>query len=141
MRYAVYCSRAYDAFAEKRYEDALSYYNRADEVIGSANESRLLDQDLLSRAQLQRRLQLYAESLEDVRLAIAKIRKKNCSSADKDYLLYYAARVGALSQSAKEDIAEASVDPEFLHLTRSKPDKTKVSGSILRSFPLKSRDK
>lgn len=130
IHYALLINKASDAHSKKDYVKALEYLKKACKVVP------LLGEDLLTRAQINRRVEKYSESIEDSKLAINRIKKENYKKADKDYLVYYACRVGALSQIVRDGIDERYVDQEFKQVKWSNILKSKVSSHILRNFPL-----
>lgn len=135
IRYALLISKAEDFQCATNYIQALEYLERANNI------HPLLGEALLTRAQIKRCIKKYSESIEDAKLAIQKIKKKNYSKADNDYLIYYSCRVGALSQIAMNNIEEEFVDQEFKQVKFSDIPISQVSGHILRDFPLKTAKK
>lgn len=131
-RYALIINKADDAQCNGNFAKSLEYLEKANGIVS------LTAEDLLTRAEVKRRLKKYTDSIEDARLALQKVKeKKKYSKYDRDYLLYYGCRIGALSQKSMENIEEEFVDQEFKQIKLSKLSKSKVSSYILRNFPLK----
>ena len=137
LRYAFLVGKAEDAHCKKNYRKALEYLAKADVIYP------LMGTALLERAVLKLRIKSYSESMDDVKDAIKKIKKKNYSETDRDYLIYYACRIGTIAQSAHENIEEELVDQEFRQVTYAdvlvSQVSNEVSDYILRNFPLTTR--
>lgn len=134
IRYVINVSRADDCWRKKKYLDALKFTKRAEAI------NPLLPNDLLRRAHIYLRLKEFSLSIDDAKAAITLIEKMDKHPKyDKDYLIYYASRLGTLSQCAQDKIAEDAVDRVFKKVRFENLVLSDVSKRHLSNFPLRQK--
>ena len=133
LRYTICITIANDHRSKKKYFKALEYLQKAEKI------NPLLSEELLVRSHVYMRLKEFTLSIKDAKSAIKMIKvRKKYSKYDRDYLIYFASRIGITSQCGRDKIEPRFADQEFRKIRYEHIVITNVNKFILRDFPLKS---